>query len=88
MLVFAAGEAMLTAQAATLLAWDAGSLLAGAAVASFMAPYVPPSSRSAVGMHFGSNTSSLTMCETFYRAWLCAGVWSVRCCLPACNGQR
>ena len=45
-----AGEAMVAAQAATLLAWDAGSLLFSAAVAAFVAPYVPPSSRPAIGV--------------------------------------
>ena len=40
---------MVTAQAATLLAWDAGSLLCSAAVAAFVAPYVPPGSRPAIG---------------------------------------
>jgi len=40
---------MVTAQAATLLAWDAGSLLLSAGATAFNAPYVPPGSRPAIG---------------------------------------
>ena len=45
-----AGEAMVTAQAATLLAWDAGCLLFSAAVAASTAPYVPRSRQPVTGV--------------------------------------
>ena len=41
---------MVTAQAAALLAWDAGSIIVSSQYAAFVAPYVPPGSRAAVGV--------------------------------------
>ncbi len=49
---------MVTAQAATLLAWDASSLLLSAAVTAFNAPYVPPGSRPAIGAPLCDSTAT------------------------------
>ena len=86
-----AGEAMVTAQAATLLAWDAGSLLLSAAVTAFNAPYVKPSNRPAIGaQHYGLPVTHTSCLEAVAaaaaiisramqssRAWRCNELWNL-----------